>query len=123
MASRADKDAGGGLGEAAPHYLGHRERARERFLAIGGDALADYELMELALQILLPRRDTKPLAKQLLATFGSVSGVLGADPARLAEIKGLGVNSIAGLKVMQSLGQRLARERISSDAPVLIGRR
>jgi DNA repair protein RadC len=88
MAKRGDESKGE-LGEApAPHYLGHRERARQRFLQVGAEALADYELLELVLQIIIPRRDTKPLAKELLQKFGSFSNVLGAAPARLAEVRG-----------------------------------
>ncbi len=102
-----------------PHYLGHRERARDRFTAVGGDALADYELLELLLHILLPQRDTKALAKELLARFGSFSEVLGASPARLAEVKGLGPTSITNLKVMQAVAQRYGRDQIDMDQPIL----
>ncbi|KQN74209.1 hypothetical protein ASE94_04190 [Devosia sp. Leaf64] len=111
----------GGLAEAPmkPHYLGHRERARERFNAVGGDGLADYELLELLLHIILPQRDTKALAKELLARFGSMSEVLGAAPARLAEIKGLGETSITHLKVMQAVAQRYGRDQINVEKPIL----
>jgi DNA repair protein RadC len=56
---------------APPHYLGHRERLRERFRKGGGDALAEYELVELILFRAMPRRDVKPLAKTLIERFGS----------------------------------------------------
>ncbi|MBE7732044.1 RadC family protein [Devosia faecipullorum] len=102
-----------------PHYLGHRERARERFNTIGGDALADYELLELLLHILLPQRDTKALAKDLLAHFGSFSAVLGASPTRLGEIKGLGPTSITNLKVIQAAAQRYGRDQIDREQPIL----
>ena len=69
---------------------GHRERARQRFLKVGGEALEDYELLELTLQILLPRRDTKALAKELLLRFGSFSAVFSAPLARLEEVRVLG---------------------------------
>ncbi|ODT67537.1 MAG: hypothetical protein ABS75_23505 [Pelagibacterium sp. SCN 63-23] len=109
-----------GLSEAVkPHYLGHRERARDRFNTVGGEALADYELLELLLHIILPQRDTKVLAKALLARFGSFSGVLGAPPARLAEIKGLGPTSITHLKVMQAAAQRYGRDQIDREQPIL----
>ena len=62
--------------EAAPHYLGHRERLRERFRKAGGGALADYELLELVLFRVIPRRDVKPLAKALLGRFGSFAEVV-----------------------------------------------
>ena len=102
-----------------PHYLGHRERARDRFTAVGGDALADYELLELLLHILLPQKDTKALAKELLARFGSFSEVLGASPARLAEVKGIGPTSITNLKVIQAVAQRYGRDQIDMDQPIL----
>jgi DNA repair protein RadC len=64
--------------EETPHYLGHRERLRERFYSAGADALSDYELLEMALFPALPRRDTKPLAKALIKTFGSFAEVVHA---------------------------------------------
>jgi DNA repair protein RadC len=76
--------------DGAPHYHGHRERLRQRFREAGSEAVTDYELLELVLFRALPRRDLKPLAKQLLATFGSFAEALSAPRERLAEIKGLG---------------------------------
>ncbi len=62
---------GKGMAEAdKPHHLGHRQRLRERFMGSGGEALPDYELLELLLFHAIPRRDVKPLAKALLARFG-----------------------------------------------------
>jgi len=59
-----------GLSEA-PHYHGHRERLRGRFRQAGADSLSDYELLELVLFRAIPQRDVKPLAKNLIAKFGS----------------------------------------------------
>src|SRR5712675_3503808 len=78
-----------GVAEAPPHYHGHRERLRERFREAGSDAVADYELLELVLFRALPRRDVKPLAKSLIARFGSFGEAIAADPGRLAEIEGM----------------------------------
>jgi hypothetical protein len=75
------RDGDGGLAEAAPHYHGHRERLRGRFREAGADALSDYELLELLLFRALPRRDVKPLAKNLLAKFGSFAEVIAAPSA------------------------------------------
>ncbi len=69
-----------------PHYVGHRDRLRDRFMEAGGGALADYELLELILYRAIPRRDVKPLAKQLIAHFGSYADVISADADRLREI-------------------------------------
>ena len=60
----------------APHFHGHRERLRERFREAGADALSDYEMLELVLFRAIPRRDVKPLAKELIATFGSYAEVI-----------------------------------------------
>jgi DNA repair protein RadC len=109
-----------GFNEATldPHE-GHRERARQRFLKLGGEALEDYELLELTLQILLPRRDTKALAKELLLRFGSFSGVLAAPLPRLAEVSGLGEISRTNLKVILAAAQRFARDRVDREKPIL----
>jgi len=77
-----------GAAEAAPHYHGHRERLRARFREAGAEALSDYELLELLLFRVMPRRDVKPLAKALVAKFGSFAEAIAAPPARLAEVKG-----------------------------------
>jgi DNA repair protein RadC len=64
-----------------PHYLGHCERLRRRFREAGSDAIPDYELLELILFRAARRRDTKPLAKAVLARFGSFAEVLNAPEA------------------------------------------
>lgn len=72
-----------------PHYAGHRARLRERLLK-DSTALADYEILELLLGYALLRRDTKPLAKELLSRFGSIRGVLDALPAEIQQVDGVG---------------------------------
>jgi DNA repair protein RadC len=61
-----------------PHCLGHRDRLCERFLTAGPDALADYELLELVLFRSIPRRDVKPIAKELICRSGSIAEVVAA---------------------------------------------
>src|SRR5205085_6830814 len=95
-----------------PHYLGHRERLRERFFTAGADALSDYELLEMALFAALPRRDTKPLAKELLRKFGSFSEVIHAPVTRLREVKGIGDASINQLKLLAAASGRAAKREI-----------
>jgi len=101
-----------------PHYHGHRERLRERFLGAGSDALADYELLELVLFRALPRGDVKPLAKDIIARFGSFAEAISAPIERLKEVKGLGDAAITELKVVQAAAQRLARGQVK-DRPAL----
>ncbi|HEX2215273.1 MAG TPA: DNA repair protein RadC [Xanthobacteraceae bacterium] len=107
-----------GLSESTPHYHGHRERLRRRFREAGAEALADYELLELLLFQAIPRRDVKPLAKQLLATFGSFAEVISAPPSRLAQEAKLSDRVIDDLKVVQAAAQRLARGAVT-QRPVL----
>src|SRR4051794_23786634 len=83
-----------------PHYHGHRERLRERFFNAGADALSDYELLEMALFAAIPRRDTKPLAKELLKKFGAFTEVIHAPVTRLREVKGIKDASISQLKLL-----------------------
>ena len=98
--------------EDTPHYLGHRERLRERFYSAGADALSDYELLEMALFPALPRRDTKPLAKTLIKIFGSFAEVVHAPVARLREVKGIKDASINQLKLIAAAGQRIAKDEL-----------
>jgi DNA repair protein RadC len=93
----------------SPH-AGHRQRLRERFLKGGADALADYELLEMVLYLAHPRGDTKPLAKRLIARFGSFAAALAADPARIREVEGAGETTAAALMSVRAAAERLARE-------------
>ncbi len=101
-------------GEAPPHYLGHRERLRERFRKGGADALAEYELLELILFRAMPRRDVKPIAKAHIARFGSFAEAVSARPERLREIDGLGEAAITELKIIEASARRLAKSSIEN---------
>jgi len=87
-------------------------------MTAGPDALPDYELLEMVLFAALPRQDVKPLAKALIARFGSFAGAISAPPARLAEVKGVGEGVIATLKVVQAAALRLARDEVM-ERPVI----
>src|ERR1700726_704295 len=117
MAGNQESKTPTGLAEPAPHFPGHRERLRERFLKGGSDALADYELLELVLFRAIARRDVKPLAKELLKQFGSFSEVVSAPIERLKTIKGLGEAAIAELKIVEAAAHQLARGQVR-DRPV-----
>ena len=106
------KDAGN------PHYLGHRERLRQRFRSGGAGAMPDYELLELVLFRAFPRRDTKPLAKALLARFGSFTEAVNAPEERLREVSGIGEAAISELKVVRAAALRLMRGEVL-ERPVL----
>ena len=97
---------------------GHRARLRKRLLEGGVDALGDHEVIEYLLMGAIPRRDVKPIARTLLTRFGSLAGVLNADPRALANHPGMGETSAAALLIVATAARRLARQTIR-DLPVL----
>lgn len=113
MATPDDTDDGSDAGHA-----GHRARLRRRFLAAGAEALADYELLELLLFLAKPRGDVKPLAKRLIARFGSFAEAVSAPPDALARVEGMGEASIAALKTAQAAAARLLAGSLR-DRPLL----
>ncbi len=100
------------------HYHGHRERLRQRFAQNGSSSLQDYELLELILFRLLPRRDTKPIAKAMIERFGNFPEAISAPSHLLEEIDGLGKTAIIDLKVILAATQRFSKESIL-DRPIL----
>src|SRR5258708_5757975 len=97
---------------------GHRARLRLRLLEGGPDALLDHELIEYLLMLAIPRRDTKPIARSLIARFGSLSAVLTAEPEALAQMPDMGDTAIAALKIAQASALRLLRAEASAQ-PIL----
>jgi len=93
---------------------------RARLLEGGGDAFLDYELLEYVLGLAIPRRDTKPIAKRLLAEFGSMPAVLAASPAELARVEGLSEGAAAAMKFVEAAALRSLRAA-ALDRPVLSG--
>mgnify|MGYP000694556219 CR=1 FL=1 len=91
------------------HASGHRQRLKDRFMRAGREALQDYELLELILFRSIPRRDVKPLAKKLIAEFGSVAEVLGAPLSRLRTTDGIGEATAIDLKLVEAAGRELAK--------------
>ncbi len=108
----------GPAGEAAPGHLGHRERIRAKLLDHGAAPLADYEVLEVLLFANYPRVDTKPVAKALIARFGSLAGVLAADPRELLEVEKVGPGAAATIKAAQAAALRMLRAE-AKEAPVL----
>lgn len=105
-AGQQDKASG------TPHHAGHRQRLRERFRKAGAEALADYELLELVLFRAIPRRDVKPLAKDLIARFGSFAATIAAEPARLLETKGISEAVVTEFKLVQAAALHLAQAKV-----------
>lgn len=109
--------AGGGLlidehGNKRPHYWGHRERLRTRFLAGGHKAMPEYEILELLLFNAISRIDVKPLAKRLLTTFGDPNGVVAASEHRLLKVEGTTDKVYLQLRIAEAFAQRMARAKV-----------
>jgi DNA repair protein RadC len=92
---------------------GHRERLRARFVLGGADPLPDYELLELILFRSLPRRDVKPIAKRLIARFGSFAEVLAAPVERLQEVQGIGESTAVDLQITAAAAQRMIKGNVA----------
>ncbi len=106
-------------GEAREGYgTGHRARLRQRLLDGGGEALLDHELVEYLLALVIPRRDTKPLAKQLLSEFGGLPALISADAESLRRVPGMGDTAVAALKIVQAASLRLLKAEVS-ERPIL----
>jgi DNA repair protein RadC len=106
------KDLLGKTQDKQAHYHGHRDRLRARYRDQGDGALADYELLELLLFRLIPRRDTKPIAKALIGRFGTLAGVLGAPTALLQEVSGIGDSVAFDLKLIATVAHRMLKSEL-----------
>jgi len=102
----------GPVSEIRPHYWGHRERLRQRFLAGGHAAMPEYELLELLLFNAIERRDVKPLAKALLAAFGGLNGVVAASEHRLMQVPGTTPKVWLQLRIVEAFAHRMAQARV-----------
>ncbi|MFN6956353.1 MAG: RadC family protein [Acetobacteraceae bacterium] len=101
-----------------PGHEGHRERMRQKLLAAGPDALHDYEVLEVLLFLAILRRDTKAIAKELIARFGSFAGVIAAPPEELRNVPHVGDSAVSAIKIVQAAALRLLREE-AQERPVL----
>lgn len=100
------------MGKQPSYIADHRQRLRDRFMAGGAAAMPDYELLELVLFRAIPRRDVKPLARNLMDQFGDFNRVITAPEARLRDVSGVGEAVIVELKIIEAASQRLARSRV-----------
>ncbi|MBK66950.1 MAG: hypothetical protein CMP22_02330 [Rickettsiales bacterium] len=100
--------------DSKDHRHGHRQRLRERFLKGGADAIANYELLELILFLAIPRKDVKPLAKELLSKFGTLNDVLCATVDQLTQVKGISETTATHFKVIQTATHRILSEQIQN---------
>lgn len=106
------------MADAPTDGTGHRARLRKRLIEGGHEALLDHELVEYLLALAIPRRDTKPLAKTLLAEFGGLGPLLSADAAALARVGKLSEGAVAALMIAKATALRLLADPLQ-DRPVL----
>lgn len=93
------------------HYLGHRSRVRENFLE-KRKHLGDYEILEMLLFFAIPRRDTKPIAKELMNRFGTLENVINAEEESFLDIPGVGGGALALIKLAQEIHLRILKGRL-----------
>ncbi len=99
------------------HYLGHRERVKEKLFK-APKSFQKYEILEALLFYSIPRKDVKPIAKELLNKFGSLHGILKADAKALTKINNITLHSAALFKIASLLVECSFEEKIM-DKPVL----
>lgn len=102
-----------------PDYLEHRKRLREKFQRAEARGFHDYELLELLLTYAIPRKDVKPIAKDLISRFGGISGVLDADLKKLEEVPGLGPASATLIGLIKELCVTYLEDRMKREKDVL----
>ncbi len=99
------------------HYLGHRQRLKEKLLKMP-ESLEKYEILEMLLFYSIPRKDVKPIAKELLHKFGSLHAILKADNKELTKVKNITPHSIALFKAVSLVIGTTLKEKITNK-PVL----
>jgi len=106
-------------GKVQSIHAGHRERIRERLRTSGLSAFSEHEVLELLLTYAIPRQDVNPLAHELIAAFGSLSGVLDAHESELMRVKGMGKHAALLLTMMPQL---MSRYQLSSlgERPTIV---
>ncbi|MGD9639397.1 MAG: DNA repair protein RadC [Alphaproteobacteria bacterium] len=104
--------------KSVPHYLGHRQRLKEKLIKQGSASLADYELLELILMLAIPRKDVKPLAKELIEKFGSFGNVITADNGELLGVSGIKETGLAAFKIIEAAAIKMLLDE-TSKKPII----
>lgn len=98
-------------------YEGHRERLRKRFRISGFEGFHDYEILELLLTYVIPRKDTKPVAKALISKFKSLHNVLDSSIEELTSVEGVGGNSALFLKIIRETIAEYSKYKLADQNP------
>ena len=98
--------------EKSPHYVGHRKRQKDKFLKNHPSSFSDYELVELMLFQSIPRKDVKPLAKELLNKFGNLNNLVNSNKENLSEVEGTNQSIFLNLQVIKELINRVLASQV-----------
>ncbi len=98
-----------------PHYLGHRQRLRDRFLKSGFVGMAEHEVIEILLTLALPRKDVKKPAKDLLYRFGNLQGILDAPMDDLRTIKGIGEVAPTAFRIIKEAANLYLQQKAEQE--------
>ncbi len=129
--SSSEKPAGAGVAHKngdshqlapVPHHHGHRKRLLQKFLTGGLTSFHEHEILEFLLSFLIPRRDTKPIARELLARYNCISTIINVSPSELASVKGVGDRSAAFFPLLRDIIAYCLKEKCLSQ-PVISHRR
>lgn len=101
--------------ENLPHYVGHRKRQKDKFLKSPPNSFSDYELIELMLFQSIPRKDVKPLAKELLNKFGNLNNLINTSREKLSEVKGVNQNFFISLQIIKELMNRVLINQVMNQ--------
>ncbi|NLN59294.1 MAG: DNA repair protein RadC [Deltaproteobacteria bacterium] len=102
----------------SPHYHGHRQRLKGKYLSTAPGTLQDYEILELLLSYSIPRKDVKPLAKALLLRFSSLKGIMDAPGEELMEVPGIGSHTAVLIRLVRELGTRYLKEKVREKTQI-----
>lgn len=106
------------MNDATPHYHGHRDRLRQRFLKAGLNGFADYEIVELLLTLAIPRSDVKQPAKELISRYGDLRGILDAPAADLQSVPGIGAVAPVALQIIKAVATLYLQQRNEGQEPL-----
>jgi len=101
--------------ENLPHYVGHRKRQKDKFLKNPPNSFSDYELIELMLLQSIPKKDVKPLAKELLNKFGNLNSLINTSKEKLSEVKGVNQNFFISLQIIKELMNRVLINQVMNQ--------
>lgn len=93
---------------------GHRQRMRDTYIKGGMELAPDHNVLELYISLLIPQKDVKPIAYELINTFGSLEHIFDASVEELMQVKGIGETTAVGLSLIKEMNRRVLINRNNS---------